>query len=127
MEQPPTGARGLWFAGAHVVVHVDAARSDGRLGVWESVEPAGVALPLHVHEREDEQVVVLDGEIDVEASGESLVGGPGPLVTFAPEERHAVRSAEGARVLLLLAPWPGEGHYRTTPADAVPERAFGSS
>jgi hypothetical protein len=27
-------------------------------------------------------------------------------------ERHALRSDGGARVLLLLAPWPGEGHYR---------------
>ena len=31
---------------------------------------------------------------------------------FDPEERHAIRSEGGARVLLLLAPWPGEGHYR---------------
>jgi hypothetical protein len=32
-------------------------------------------------------------------------------VTFAPGERHAVSSVEGARLLLLLAPWPGPGHY----------------
>ena len=31
--------------------------------------------------------------------------------TFAPGERHAVSSDTGARVLLLLAPWPGDGHY----------------
>jgi hypothetical protein len=34
------------------------------------------------------------------------------LVRFEPSERHALRSDGGARVLLLLAPWPGEGHYR---------------
>jgi hypothetical protein len=34
------------------------------------------------------------------------------LATFSPNERHAVRSDGGARILLLLAPWPGEGHYR---------------
>jgi len=103
-----------------VVLHSDEARA-----VLIGLEP-GQELGQH-EVKERAWVVVLDGEIDVEASGESLVGGPGTLVTFAPEERHAVRSAEGARVLLLLAPWPGEGHYRTTPADAVPERAFGSS
>jgi hypothetical protein len=26
-----------------------------------------------------------------------------------------VSSAEGARVLLILAPWPGAGHYRGNP------------
>jgi hypothetical protein len=38
-------------------------------------------------------------------------GGVGTLVTFEPGERHAVSSADGARVLLILAPWPGPGHY----------------
>ena len=36
----------------------------------------------------------------------------GTLLSFEPEERRAVSSAGGARLLLLLAPWPGEGHYR---------------
>ena len=31
---------------------------------------------------------------------------------FEANERHAVASDGGARILLLLAPWPGEGHYR---------------
>jgi hypothetical protein len=30
---------------------------------------------------------------------------------FDPAERHSVRSADGARILLVLAPWPAEGHY----------------
>ena len=34
------------------------------------------------------------------------------MARFEPDERHALRSDDGARVLLLLAPWPGEGHYR---------------
>lgn len=35
----------------------------------------------------------------------------GTLATFSPGERHSVRAAETSRVLLLLAPWPGDGHY----------------
>ena len=30
---------------------------------------------------------------------------------FDPGERHSVSSAAGARLLLLLAPWPADGHY----------------
>jgi quercetin dioxygenase-like cupin family protein len=55
---------------------------------------------------------VVEGSVHVEAGAESFEAGVGTLVTFAPGERHAVRSRDGARILLLLAPWPGEGHYR---------------
>jgi quercetin dioxygenase-like cupin family protein len=63
--------------------------------------------------RERAWVAVLDGSVEIEADGndEWVTGGPGLLVTFAPGERRVVRSLNGARLLLLLAPWPGEGHY----------------
>jgi quercetin dioxygenase-like cupin family protein len=48
----------------------------------------------------------------VSADGQEHELGVGGLVHFEPDERHAIRSETGARVLLLLAPWPGEGHYR---------------
>jgi len=57
-------------------------------------------------------VAVVEGAVEFEADGDTVHGGVGTLVTFAPDERHAVRSASGARILLVLAPWPGEGHYR---------------
>jgi hypothetical protein len=31
---------------------------------------------------------------------------------FDPDERHSISSASGAKLLLVLAPWPGAGHYR---------------
>ena len=37
---------------------------------------------------------------------------PGLEHFFDAAERHAIASDEGARLLLLLAPWPGEGHFR---------------
>ena len=40
------------------------------------------------------------------------------MVRFEPDERHALRSERGARVLMLLAPWPGDGHYRGSRAEA---------
>jgi quercetin dioxygenase-like cupin family protein len=57
-------------------------------------------------------LVVIEGSVHVEAGGDSFDAQPGVLVAFEPEERHSVSSAEGARILLLLAPWPGAGHYR---------------
>jgi quercetin dioxygenase-like cupin family protein len=52
--------------------------------------------------------------VQVECGGRSFRAEPGDLVTFDPDERHAVRNDDAgeSRVLLLLAPWPGDGHYR---------------
>ena len=32
------------------------------------------------------------------------------MATFDPNERHEVRAVEDSRLLLVLAPWPGDGH-----------------
>jgi quercetin dioxygenase-like cupin family protein len=55
---------------------------------------------------------VVDGEVQITAGDETLAASAGTLIRFEPDERHAVSSPGGARMLLFLAPWPGEGHYR---------------
>ena len=57
-------------------------------------------------------IVVVGGSVRIEAGGEKLEAGTGTLIKFEPDERHVVASDAGAKILLLLAPWPGEGHYR---------------
>jgi quercetin dioxygenase-like cupin family protein len=72
--------------------------------------PAGERLQEHqVHERA--WLVVVAGAIEVtEPGGDSVSGGAGLMVVWNPKERHEVKATEDARLLLLLAPWPGEGH-----------------
>ena len=93
-----------------IVLHsTDEARS-----VLIALE-AGQELGDHqVHE--NAYIVVVDGRVRVEAGGESLDVGPGMLVRFEEKERHRVSTAEGARILMILAPWPGRGHYRGSQA-----------
>jgi quercetin dioxygenase-like cupin family protein len=68
---------------------------------------------LGEHEmKEHAFVVVLDGELQVGAEGRSVDAGAGTLLSFEREERRTVSSSGGARLLLLLAPWPGPGHFR---------------
>jgi quercetin dioxygenase-like cupin family protein len=63
--------------------------------------------------KEHAWLVVVDGTVRVEAGGETVEASAGTLLHFEPDERHAVSAGDGeARILLLLAPWPGEGHYR---------------
>jgi mannose-6-phosphate isomerase-like protein (cupin superfamily) len=61
--------------------------------------------------RERAWVVVVEGQAQIRCGDEVVDGGVGTLVTFEPAERHAVSSESGARLLLILAPWPGPGHY----------------
>jgi quercetin dioxygenase-like cupin family protein len=62
--------------------------------------------------KENAWITVLDGRANIAAGGESVDATPGMLFRFDPDERHSLATDEGARILLLLAPWPGEGHYR---------------
>ncbi len=66
--------------------------------------------------KENAWVMVIDGRVTVSAGADSFEGEPGSLFRFDPDERHSLRSEGGARVLLLLAPWPGDGHYRGSTA-----------
>jgi quercetin dioxygenase-like cupin family protein len=84
-------------------------RSDVEARVIAIHLPAGKALGDHqVHERA--YLVVADGEVEVEHDGTTEAGGPGFLAHFQANERHEVRATKDARLLLILAPWPGEGH-----------------
>ena len=52
---------------------------------------------------------MIDGEVEVDA-GDTVSAGSGSLFVFDPKERHEVRATTDARLLLVLAPWPGDGH-----------------
>ncbi|MGH7359839.1 MAG: cupin domain-containing protein [Candidatus Rokuibacteriota bacterium] len=62
--------------------------------------------------KEHAWIVVVDGTATFRA-GDDIVEAPaGTLARFEPDERHSVSTETGAKLLLLLAPWPGPGHYR---------------
>ena len=82
---------------------------DGARAIAIMLEP-GQALDDH-QVRERAWLVVVEGEAEIRSGGQAVAGRAGTLATFEPGERHAVSSAGGARLLLLLAPWPGDGHY----------------
>jgi quercetin dioxygenase-like cupin family protein len=88
---------------------VVVAEDDGARAVLIVLRP-GQALGEH-QVRENAWVVIVDGSVRVTTSAESFDVGTGALLRFNPAERHALSSEAGARILLILTPWPGEGHY----------------
>ena len=89
-----------------IVLHT----SDEGRAVMIRIDPGQEMRDHQVKERA--WILVVDGTLQVEGDGETVQAGPGAFFTFDPNERHAVRSDSGARMLLLLTPWPGAGHYR---------------
>ena len=79
---------------------------------------------LGEHEvKEHTFLLVVAGTARVEVGGEALDAPAGTLFRFEPEERRAVFTDEGARLLLFLAPWPGAGHYRGDERPAAAQRS----
>jgi quercetin dioxygenase-like cupin family protein len=62
--------------------------------------------------KEDAWLTVVEGSVRVTSGADTVDAGVGSLLRFDPDERHAVASEGGARILLFLAPFPGPGHYR---------------
>jgi quercetin dioxygenase-like cupin family protein len=104
--ETPNGAR------SPVVLH---SKEGSARAVLIELHP-GEALGDH-RVKESALLLVLDGTVRIEAGDESIAAESQMLFHFEPDEEHSVTSDGGARLLLLLAPWPGEGHYRGNSAE----------
>ncbi|HYH54769.1 MAG TPA: hypothetical protein VD761_11630 [Solirubrobacterales bacterium] len=86
-----------------------ASAEDARTIVLNLLE--GEEMQEHeVHERA--RVIVVEGEVDVTTrDGADFANAKaGHLLEFEPQERHSIVARSDARLLLVLSPWPGDGH-----------------
>ena len=89
--------------------HPQVLRSDAETRAIAIQLPAGEQLQSHqVHERT--YLIVVAGDIEISQDDGSVEGGPGLLAHFKPNERRTVTATTDARLVLVLAPWPGQGH-----------------
>jgi hypothetical protein len=124
MEGPASVVAGVWFASARVIVRVRASQSDGRVGAWESHEPLGTALLLHVHTREDEQVALLEGTLSCVVGDlvHHLVAGDTLALPRGVPHAHVITSPD-ARVLTIAMPGGFEQLFVDLGVPALPDTA----
>lgn len=89
--------------------HPQVLRSDAESRAIAIQLPAGEQLQSHqVHERT--YMIVVAGEVEISQEDGSVEGGPALLAHFEPNERRTITAITDARLVMVLAPWPGEGH-----------------
>ncbi len=95
----------LQHPGVATRVVVDGSGTDGTYALLELRAPAGSGAPLHLHEREDQLLVVLAGTLDVLVDGERTEVVAGSCHKLPRGVPHAyVAGPQGALFLSLCTP-----------------------
>ncbi|TCC51397.1 cupin domain-containing protein [Kribbella capetownensis] len=113
--KPGEGRRGGLMPGVGVIFKIDGADSGGALAVVEHPFEVGGFVPPHVHHREDEFSIVLEGEIGFRSEDKEIVLGPGGYIVKPRGEVHAMWNAgqTPARMIEIISPAGLEELFRT--------------
>ena len=102
-----------WYGNSLWEFLVPAAATDGKLSVFQATMPEAFSPPRHVHTREDEVFLVLEGEAWFDVDGERQLAGPGTSVYMPRGVPHTFRvKSPVARMLGIMTPGPFEQLFR---------------
>lgn len=112
--QPGGGRAGRLGPGVGVHFKIDGADTGGALSVVEHPFAVGALVRPHVHTREDEISIVLDGEIGFRSEDQEVVLGPGGYIIKPRNQVHAMWNAGSvpARMIEIISPAGFEGFFR---------------
>lgn len=112
--QPGGGRAGGLVPGVGVVFKIDGEDSGGLVSIVEHPFEVGALVPPHVHTREDEFSIVLDGEIGFRSEDQEVVLGPGGYIVKPRGEVHAMWNAGNvpARMIEVITPAGFENMFR---------------
>ena len=93
----------------NVDVLADRERTDGAFALLDVSAAEGSGPPEHIHDDQDEALLVLEGGLTVTIDGDRQQAAPGRVVFIPRGSRHAYRVVTPhARFLAILTP-PGYG------------------
>lgn len=93
-----------YTGGTELAVVLDGAITGGQLTVFDNHGRHGDSSPVHVHSRDDEAFLLLDGEMTVWVGGERHKLHPGGVAFLPRNIPHAVRCDIASRMLVLSTP-----------------------
>lgn len=94
------------FDGATFTVKASGADTEGRVAVMEQSGPAGLTVPAHTHEGEDEMFYVLSGELRGFCGEEHWTASAGAFIFLPRDVEHGfeVVGDHPARALTIVGP-----------------------
>ena len=102
-----------WYGNSLWEFLIPADRTDGRLSVFQATMPEAFSPPRHIHTREDEVFLVLEGEVWFDIDGERQLAGPGTSVYMPRGVPHSFRvKSPVARMLGIMTPGQFEQLFR---------------
>jgi quercetin dioxygenase-like cupin family protein len=111
---PGEGRAGQLGPGLGVVLKIWGEETGGSLSIVEHPFAVGVLVPPHVHSREDEISIVLEGEIGFRSGDHEAVLGAGGYIVKPRGELHAMWNAgtTPARMIEIITPAGFERFFR---------------
>jgi quercetin dioxygenase-like cupin family protein len=94
-----------WWLGSLAVIKAGAADTGGQVALIEVTEPPNFEGPLHVHHREDEGFLILEGDVTFHVGDATIEARAGDYV-FGPRDiphRYSCGSS-GCRILFIMTP-----------------------
>jgi quercetin dioxygenase-like cupin family protein len=99
--------------GNRIAIRADGTQTGGLFALLETEDVTGAATPPHVHTREDEAYLILEGRYRFHCAEEVFEGEPGSFVLLPKGRVHhyALLSGRG-RMLTWFLPSAMEGYFR---------------
>jgi quercetin dioxygenase-like cupin family protein len=105
---PPGTSEKLEIPGSPIFHKIKSTDTNGVFSVVEIVTPPGKGVALHVHEREDELVYLLEGEIEVTLGNEKMKAVPGVMALLPRGIPHGFTNIGNKPSRLLDTILPGQ-------------------
>jgi quercetin dioxygenase-like cupin family protein len=112
--EPGDGRVGRLGPGVGVHFRIDGEDTGGALSVVEHPFDVGALVRPHVHTREDEISIVLEGSIGFRSEDQEVVLGPGGYIIKPRNQVHAMWNAgdRPARMIEIITPAGFENFFR---------------
>lgn len=88
-------------------IRVDAADTNGVYSFVEIISSPGDGTPLHLHQNEDEHIIVLEGTARVACGDKVFDAEAGGVVTLPRKIPHAWGNRSNARLRVAVVAFPG--------------------
>lgn len=119
--QPGEGEAAGLAPGIGVVFKIDGENMGGAVSIVEQPFEVGALVPPHIHTREDEISVVLEGRVGFRSEDHEVVLNPGGYIVKPRGQVHAMWNAgkSPARIIEIITPAGFEGGMREVAAMAA--------